>query len=114
SITPSGFATTLRLLAEKWEEQEHFNETVALELDKTATRLETLEAKITSVDDHYYTIAGYCNLNKIPCPIHEAKTWGKKATALSKEKNIPTGTAHDERFGKVRTYHIDVLKTIIP
>ncbi len=26
---------------------------------------------------------------------------------------LPTGTAHDERFGKVRTYHVDILKEAI-
>lgn len=112
-IPPSGFAATLRLLAEQWEKQEQINEEVRGELDKTAERLDELEAKITSVDDHYYTIAGYCSLNKIPCPLHQAKAWGKAAAALSRQQKIPTGTAHDERFGKVRTYHEDILKQVI-
>lgn len=75
--------------------------------------LEPLEAKIISFDDHYYTIAGYCNLHKIPYPLHQAKAWGKAAAALSRQKNIPTGTAHDERYGKVRTYHMKVLNKVI-
>ena len=112
-IPPSGFAATLRLLAEQWEKQEQINEEVRDELDQTAERLDQLEAKIVSVDDHYYTIAGYCNLHKIPCPLHQAKAWGKTATALSRQKNIPTGTAHDERYGKVRTYHEEILKAVI-
>ena len=62
-IPPSGFAATLRLLAEQWEKQEHINENVREELDKTAQRLDELESKIISVDDHYYTIAGYGNLH---------------------------------------------------
>ena len=108
-IPPSGFAATLRLLAEQWEKQEQINEEVREELDQTAERLDQLEAKITSVDDHYYTIAGYCNLHKIPCPLHKAKEWGKAATALSRQRGIATGTAHDERYGKVRTYHEDIF-----
>ncbi len=96
-IPPSGFAATLRLLAEQWEKQEHINENVREELDKTAQRLDELESKILSVDYHYYTIAGYCNLHKIPCPLHQAKEWGKTAAALSRQKAVPTGTAHDER-----------------
>jgi hypothetical protein len=112
-IPPSGFAATLRLLAEQWEKQEQINEEVRDELDQTAERLDQLEAKIVSVDDHYYTIAGYCNLHKIPCPLHQAKAWGKTATAVSRQKNIPTGTAHDERYGKVRTYHEEILKAVI-
>lgn len=112
-IPPSGFAATLRLLAEQWEKQEHINENVREELDKTAQRLDELESKMISVDDHYYTIAGYCNLHKIPCPLHQAKEWGKTASALSRQKAIPTGTAHDERYGQVRTYHEDVLKEVV-
>ena len=112
-IPPSGFAATLRLLAEQWEKQEHINENVREELDKTAQRLDELESKIISVDDHYYTIAGYCNLHKIPCPLHQAKEWGKTAAALSRQKDIPTGAAHDERYGQVRTYHEDVLKEVV-
>jgi hypothetical protein len=112
-IAPSGFATTLRLLAEQWENQEQINDEVRQELEKTAERLDELEAKIISADDHYYTIAGYCSLKKIPCPLHLAKDWGKQAAALSRQKNIPTGLAHDERYGQVRTYHEDVLKAVI-
>ena len=112
-IAPSGFASTLRLLAEQWEKQEQINEEVREELDKTAQRLDELEAKIISVDDHYYTIAGYCSLKKIPCPLHLAKVWGKQAAALSRQQNISTGIAHDERFGQVRTYHEDILTVVI-
>ncbi len=112
-VQPTGFSATLRLLAKQWEEQEKINSEVKQELEDTAERLDELEAKILSVDDKYFTIAGYCSLNKIPCPLHLAKDWGKKAVALSKGKNIAMGTAHDERFGKVRTYHQDILKEII-
>jgi hypothetical protein len=48
-----------------------------------------------------------------PCPLHLAKEWGKQAAALSREQNIATGTAHDERFGMVRTYHREVLETVV-
>lgn len=110
---PTGFSATLRLLAQQWEEQEKINSSVREELDETANRIDELEAKILSVDDHYYTIAGYCSLHKKPCPLHKAKEWGKKAVATSKTKKIPMGTAHDERYGQVRTYHEDVLKEVI-
>lgn len=112
-VSPTGFSATLRLLAKQWEEQEQINSDVRQELDETAGRLDELESKILSVDDKYFTIAGFCSLNKIPCPLHLAKDWGKKSVALSKQKKIPMGSAHDERYGKVRTYHQDILKEII-
>jgi KilA-N domain len=110
---PSTFIKGLRMVVEQLEQQEQLNEDVQEKLHRTAQRLDELESKIISVDDHYYTIAGYCNLKKIPCPLHLAKEWGKTAAALSRQKNIPTGTAHDERYGQVRTYHEDVLKEVI-
>ncbi len=110
---PAGVIRSLRMIVEQLEQQEQFNEKVRADLDLTAQRLDELEAKILSVDDHYYTIAGYCSLKKIPCPLDRAKEWGKAAASLSQQRGIATGTAHDERFGKVRTYHVDVLKEVI-
>ena len=112
-IKPSGFASTLRLLAEQWEKQEEINTDVRSDLDSAAQRLDELESKITSVDEDYYTIKGFCSLNKIYCPVDRAKTWGKLATSLSREKEIPTGAAHSEIYGQVRTYHKDILSEVI-
>jgi len=105
-ITSLSIPDALREIADFIEVQDEINEEVR-------ERLAELEAKITSVDDNYYTIAGYCSLNKIPCPLHKAKEWGKAATKLSREKDVATGTAHDERFGKVRTYHKNILEQVI-
>ena len=105
-ITAMPVVEALRAIADHIEEQQEINEVVR-------QRLSEIEAKITSVDENYYTIAGYCNLNRIPCPLNQAKVWGKKATTLSRQRAIPTGTAHDERFGKVRTYHKDILRETI-
>lgn len=112
-FNPSGIINGLRMIAQQMEEQERFNVEIREDVDFIRDRINELESKIISVDDHYYTIAGYCNLHKISCPLHKAKAWGKAATTLSKQKNIPTGTAHDERYGKVRTYHEEILKEVI-
>jgi hypothetical protein len=113
TFSPSGIIKGLRMIVEQLEQQEQFNLEIRQDVDYIADRVDELEAKITSTDDNYYTIAGYCSLNKIPCPLHKAKEWGKAATRLSRQKDVATGTAHDERFGKVRTYHQDILKETI-
>lgn len=113
SFSPSGIIKGLRMIVEQLEQQEEFNVEIRQDVDVISSRVDELEAKITSTDDQYYTIAGYCSLNKIPCPLHQAKAWGKQAATLSRQKGIPTGTAHDERFGKVRTYHQDILQETI-
>jgi hypothetical protein len=106
STAPEGFATTLRLLADKFEEQEKVN-------TNHNQRITEIEAKILSSDENYYTIAGYCSKNRIDCPLQKAKIWGKLATSLSREMNHETGVAHDERYGQVRTYHVNVLEKAI-
>jgi len=111
--SPSGIIKGLRIIVEQLEQQEQFNIEIRQDVDYIADRVDELEAKITSTDDNYYTIAGYCSLHKIPCPLHKAKQWGKEATALSRQRDVATGAAHDERFGKVRTYHQDILHEII-
>jgi hypothetical protein len=103
----------LRLIVNRLEQQDYFNTEIRQDVDIIRDRVDEIEAKVTSVDDNYFTIAGYCSLSKIPCPLHKAKEWGKAATLLSKKEGIETGTAHDERFGKVRTYHKEILREII-
>ena len=110
---PSSLLDLFKMQVRLWERQELINTEVKDEIKNLGDKIIEIESKIKSVDDGYYTIAGYCSLNKIPCPLHKAKEWGKLATKLSREKNIPTGTAHDERFGKVRTYHKDVLVQVV-
>lgn len=110
---PSSLLDLFKMQIDLWERQELMNTEIQNDIKTLGKKIIAIEAKIKSTDEHYYTIAGYCSFNKIPCPLHKAKEWGKLATKLSREKDISTGTAHDERFGKVRTYHEDILKMVI-
>lgn len=110
---PGSLLDLFKMQVRLWERQELLNTEIQEEIKTLGNKIISIEAKIKSVDEGYFTIAGYCSLNKIPCPLHKAKEWGKAATRLSREKGIPTGTVHDERFGKVRTYHQDILKQTI-
>lgn len=112
-VSPAGFSSTLGLLAKQWEEQEKFYADTKKKGSPLAPLKADLEAKILSIDDKYYTVEGYCAANKILCPIEYAKSWGRKAVALSQKGSVQTGTAYDERFGKVRTYHEVILKHVI-
>lgn len=112
NFSPSGIIKGLRLVVEQLEEQEQINSEFRQDIDFITDRMTELEAKITSTDENYFTIAGYCSLRRIPCPLPKAQEWGKKATALSRQRGLPTGTAHDERFGRVRTYHREVLEEV--
>lgn len=111
--TPNSLLDLFKMQVQLWERQELMNTELKDEIIQIGNKIQAIESKIKSVDDGYYTIAGYCSFYKIPCPLHQAKEWGKAATKLSRQQNIPTGTAHDERFGRVRTYHQDILKKAV-
>jgi hypothetical protein len=113
NIQPVGFAKTLRLLAEQWEEQERINQEFREELDYTIERLGELEAKIATSDEEYYTVKGYCSLHGILCPDNQARAWGKAASHLSKQKGYTIGKAYDIKWGEVNAYHQDILKEVI-
>jgi len=110
---PSSLLDLFKIQVEMWERQELMNHEIKNDIKGIAEKIQAIESKIKSVDDGYYTVAGYCALIQKKCPIHLAQKWGKLAVKLSRESNTPTGAAHDERFGKVRTYHIDILKQVI-
>ncbi|MEM9884711.1 MAG: KilA-N domain-containing protein [Bacteroidota bacterium] len=109
----SNIIQSIRLIADQLEAQADNISSNTNRIEQIEEAVNELEAKITSTDANYFTIAGYCSLHRISCPLDKAKLWGKKATTLSRQQNIPTGTAHDERFGRVRTYHQEVLRKVI-
>ncbi|HFA52252.1 MAG TPA: hypothetical protein ENJ95_24805 [Bacteroidetes bacterium] len=111
--TPGSLVELFKMQVQLWEQQELLNQEIKEDIHKIGDKIQAIEARLKSTDDNYFTIAGYCALHKIACPLHKAQAWGKAAVALSRQKGIATGTAHDERFGKVRTYHRDVLKMVV-
>lgn len=71
-----------------------------------------LEAKVTTHNDDYYTIAGYARLRNLNVDIKMAKMFGKKAVKLSKIHGYNISKVKDARYGTVNTYHIDILKEV--
>ena len=58
------------------------------------------------------TIRGFCRLNKIKKHAAELRQFGKQAVALSKDHGYETGKIHDEMYGEVNSYRIEVLEEI--
>ncbi|HFA50525.1 MAG TPA: KilA-N domain-containing protein [Bacteroidetes bacterium] len=108
-----GIIRGLRLIVDQLENQEKWNEQFRVELDEVSDRLDELEAKVSTIDENYYSISGYCALNAIDCPLGKAKKWGLAATKLSAIQGIATGKAYDAKYGEINTYHMDILKQII-
>lgn len=110
---PGSLLDLFKMQVQLWEEQKLTNNEIRDDISRIGEKIQAIEAKIKSVDDGYYTIAGWCSLNKIACPLEKAKAWGKSAVALSRQEDIPMGVVHDERFGRVRTYHKEILEAIV-
>jgi hypothetical protein len=100
------FGYVLREIAERFDEQELKNQ----DFD---ARIKEVEGKLLTKDENYYSIAGFASLYKVDCPLKQAQAWGKAALALSKKHGVATGQTHDERYGKVRTYHSAILQRVI-
>jgi phage anti-repressor protein len=72
-----------------------------------------IEAKQKTSDASFYTVAGYCTLQKLKIPISKANVLGRQCSKMSKELDYEIGKASDSRFGSVNTYHLDVLSSVI-
>jgi phage anti-repressor protein len=80
-------------------------------LEAQNARLDGIEAKNKSILDgsKFYSVAGFASLHGIKIDIKAAATYGRAATAESRALGIMIGSIPDPRFGKVHTYHEDVL-----
>lgn len=110
---PSDIISALRLIVDKLEYQERDINELKEGLQEVKDYVGDLEAKITSHDENYYSVAGYCSLKNKPCTLKMAQEYGRQATALSYQKGFPIGSCHDERYGKVGTYHKEILEGLI-
>jgi len=104
---------SIRLIADQLEAHDKDIEELKQDVSDIKDYVGDLEAKITSIDENYYSVSGYCKLNAIDCPLDKAKAWGYNATKLSNEVGKPVGKAYDAKYGTVNTYHIDILEKII-
>ena len=100
------------------EEQESLNaEQESMKSEQTAIRdkvddLETkFEAKLNpTVGMDWYTVTGYASLKNLRVSPNDYSSLGKLATKLSKERGYPMGSAPHPVYGKVHTYHLDILE----
>ena len=76
---------------------------------KAISRVDNLEAALTTRTEEYCTIAGYCRLNNISMTSPEMGAMGKKARKQSEAMGIQVREMFDPRWGKVGLYHFDAL-----
>lgn len=81
-------------------------------LSALENKVQELSAHTVTSDTDYFSIAGYASLHRLPLPGAVAQVYGKRAADLSRAQGVPIGAAHDARYGRVGTYHRDILKQV--
>lgn len=76
------------------------------------SKVNEINARITTHNEDYFTIAGYASLRGVNIDTSKANMLGRKAAKLSREYGYNIGKVTDSRFGKVNSYHLDILKNI--
>lgn len=76
-------------------------------------RLLEIESKQMTIDKNFYTVAGYANLKGFKGISRKlASDIGRKASGLSRRRGYEVSDEYDARYGKVHTYHEDMLKEV--
>ena len=63
-------------------------------------------------DDGYFSIKGFCSLHGIKLTNSQMSSLSKKCKKLSDVKDIPYQETTDPRWGKVKTYHREILAEV--
>lgn len=104
----SELSTELQLLIKmELRQKEQDKQMLAMQDD-----IKRLEAKVTTHNDDYFTVAGYASLRGLNVDINKANMLGRKASKLSREYGYDIGKAKDTRYGAVNIYHVDILKEV--
>jgi len=75
-------------------------------------KIKQLEGKVKILNDKEFTIMGYANMNDILVTNKSANRLGRFASKLSRELGYDIGTASHPVYGRVNTYHLDILDKI--
>lgn len=74
-------------------------------------QVKLIDARMQTRPD-YFSVAGFANLNRINLGFERAKSLGKSAASLCKSIGADIDKVTDQRFGKVNTYPINVLRDV--
>lgn len=83
------------------------------EQKQLAQAVAEVKAQVTTVPTDFFTVAGWASLQKKSIPTSTANALGRKAATLSKQQGFEIGKVTDQRYGKVNSYHRDVLIQVL-
>lgn len=102
----------LMAMVESQARQELEQKRQAEQISLLTDGMKQLEARMTTHNENYFTIAGYASLRGMNVDISRANMLGRKASQISRKYGYEIGRAQDVRFGAVNTYHVDILKSV--
>ena len=102
----------LMAMVESQARQELEQKRQAEQISRLTDGMKQLEARMTTHNENYFTIAGYASLRGMNVDISRVNMLGRKASQISRKYGYEIGRAQDVRFGAVNTYHVDILKSV--
>ena len=86
---------------------------VRMELSALGEKVDNLEKKFNpTVPTDWYTITSYIRLKKYGITPNDYSKLGEMASALSREKDYPMGSVPHPVYGRIKTYHSDILEEV--
>ena len=82
------------------------------ELEEISHSQRLIQGKVDILNDKEFTIMGYANMNNLSVDNSVANSLGRKAASLSRKKGYYIGVATHPVFGRVNTYHVDILDEV--
>lgn len=96
------------LLIAHFAQQAYLMQQKQVEMDNRLIKVEQTQQRLDQDNDHF-TVKGYCALHQLDLSNGKMSALSKKAKKLSDVKDYAYHEITDPRWGKVRTYHIDIL-----
>ena len=98
-------AQELKALELKQQEQDR-------KLTAVVDEQKRIKGKVDILNDKEFTVMGYANIHSIHLNNKLANRLGRKAAKLSRDEGYPIGNATHPVFGRVNTYHTDILDVV--
>lgn len=85
------------------------NKTVSEKSDELDRRIHQIEIH-QQPEPEQFTVMGYANLHGWRIALTEANLIGRRASRLSREQGYGVDKVRDPRFGRVGSYHVEILR----
>jgi len=107
-MQPSSPLALARQMLEAMEYQEQ-------RISNVEDKVKRVEAKVTAINEDYYTLAGYYVLKgqRFNLGTREAQQAGRRLSKESRDTGYEILRTHHPKYGNVGTYHIRVLEVVL-